>query len=248
MAILDIIILAVIALFVFIGYKKGFFLMVMQLVALIAALLIALWASKPLATWTYDTFFDASVKETISTKVDSVDGTMTDKLDKTVASLPGIVRNAMENANVQDGEDLIKLIGLNDYAQTEEVVRTISDDVVKPLTVSVLSSFFNTILFIAVFIVLIFVVRLVNKTMELPVLKQANGTLGMVLGGLEGLLIAWAISIALFAFANALPKNGLVSHESLNKTYVVRLLGNTKTANLAELLENIKETTITTEN
>ena len=66
MIIFDILVAAVFLGFTFIGYKRGFFLSIMRIVVVVAALLIAIWASKPLSEWTYDTFIDASIKDSIS--------------------------------------------------------------------------------------------------------------------------------------------------------------------------------------
>ena len=151
----------------------------------------------------------------------------------------------MVNAGVKDGWDAMEKIGLSDSAQETDVVDGVADKVVRPLTVSLISSIYMIVLFVALLVLLTCLVNLLNKTMKLPVLKELNGILGLVIGAIEGLLLAWVISMMLFSFAKQMPKNGFITYDSLKETKIVRLLGDSKSANPANLLDELKDSTNT---
>lgn len=240
----DIIVVALFALLVFLGYKRGFFLMIMRFVALAAALIVAAWLATPISNWAYDTFLDETVKSSVSAQIEESKGSITDKLDKTVSGLPGILRNSLDNAGIYDGEDLLATIGVADDTTDKVLSESVADKVIKPLSVALISSLCNIVLFIICIVVFSFIVTLLNKTMEFPVLKQANGILGIVVGAIEGVVCAWAISILLFSVARGLPQNSIISYESLEQTHIVKVLGESKSLRPADILE---EFTISTE-
>ena len=80
-----------------------------------------------------------------------------------------------------------------------------------------------------------------NKAFELPVLKQLNGALGIIIGAVEGCIVVWILALLLFAIANTLPQNGFISRESLTKTYIVRYMGNVKSLNPSDILSSISD-------
>ncbi|MBP3685767.1 MAG: CvpA family protein [Clostridia bacterium] len=181
----DLILLVLIGLFAFIGYKKGALATLISLVGGIAAVFLALFLAKPLAApvsenLVYDAV-KAPIEESIVAFAEENGGTV-----DLVTEPPKELQAILDTFSID-----LKL-----PAADANVPEKIAETIARPAS--------ETISFALVFLVLFFVfsiavrilIRLAQKFNRIPLLGSANRALGLVLGGVRGLFFAWALASA----------------------------------------------------
>lgn len=169
------------------GYHRGFIRSIVQLVGLIAAVVVAFSLSASLSEWIFDGFVSEPLQETIVTALEeNVSSTAAEQLDNVVDALPDFIANAV-NADAAAQQTLDNLTNqVNASAPT--LAKSVVTDVVRPLAIALL----RFVLFILLFVVLMVVVKLLTKIIKpltkLPVIRQADGLLGAVVGAVKGVL------------------------------------------------------------
>lgn len=193
--IMDLTILGVLALCVVMGARKGLFRSLMGLVAVIAALAVAVWASNIAADFVIDRMLRPATQAAIEERVDQM------LLEETAVSSPleemEEVVDAIPNDFIREqAQSLLGTLGLSAEAAERstreallegagQIVDTVLDTVVR----SVLRSALCFALFLLISLVLRLAVRALDITFHLPVLKQANWLGGLLLGAAKGLVL-----------------------------------------------------------
>lgn len=195
------------------GWKRGFLKTMTEVLSLVAALALAMLVSKPVATFIYDTAIEPAVLTAVEEKV--VSGTA-QEMDEVLASLPGLARNLLNSADITTGEDLLNRLT---SSETADLPQRLSDNVVRPVTMAALQGICSLLLFLAGYFLAKFLLKVLDLLAKLPLLKQANESLGLVAGVLSGLL--W---VALFTTVlQVLAAVGiLLTPEQLNQTMVAQ--------------------------
>ncbi len=176
--ILDIIIVAIIVLFIIVSAKKGFVKTVIEFVGLLAALYLALTLSTPLADFTYEKAVEPAVTSTINTAIENVSETAETNIKETVYnSLPKFISNNIDLSQFEINAG-------------EGVASEICANVVKPISISFLKAVFTLILFIVLQIIVKFLAKLINKVFSFSIIGKANRVLGGVLGFIKGIIFA----------------------------------------------------------
>ena len=180
---IDIIVIAVIALSTFIGYKRGFVKTVISLLSFVIAIGIALAFYKPLAViLTEETGIDEWVKERIVSYdiaesgdaiADNIEVVQVDDNEKVenVGTKLDILNNLLT-----DLPDTI--VSLTDIEGTKNAIKTQVADKVSELIMNLLSLI---IIFVVVKVALFIANLLLDLATKIPGIKQVNEILGMVL-------------------------------------------------------------------
>lgn len=174
-------VVAVLAIFGFIGYKQGMVKILLSMVAMLvtyilaAALTLPVSAALKATTPAYDTI-EKSVSEMVAEN--QVDSTSIEKLNLPVQ----IEEKIMEGATAVND-------GFNKY-----LVETLSDLILKALT------FF--VLIIVIYIVVCIVIKVFDFVSKLPLIKNVNQTGGLAIGLVQGLLIVWLGCLVVTAFSD----------------------------------------------
>lgn len=164
--IVDLIIIAIILLFTFLGYKRGLIKLAIKLCTFIIAVIIAVMFYKPIA--------DSII---INTEIDeSIQGTIISNI------LP---EGVSENEEIDLSNNLPSIIIENSENTVNSIATSISTTLIE--TVCLL------VIFVFVKIVLKFVTFLADLIAKLPILKQFNELGGTIYGILEGLLIVFVV-------------------------------------------------------
>ena len=105
-----------------------------------------------------------------------------------------------------------------------QIAATLSEKVVRPIAVLLLSMVCFFVLFILLVIVVLILAHVIGKVFKLPGLKQINGVLGAVLGVVEGVLwVLVAVTIVHFVALSS-PADALISQASLDNSLLVKHL------------------------
>lgn len=180
MNILTIIILAVLALSVFAGYKKGFLKTAFSLVAWVAVLVLCNFLA-PIATdiLIENTKIDTVVQTTIDEKIKEVlsETAETDSLAELEAALPAELKEVL----------------LGEHESLQEVVANGVDIDTSALVNGIMGILGFVITVIILRIVLLVVEIVVNIVAKLPLIGPLDKILGLVCGVGKGVILCWVI-------------------------------------------------------
>jgi len=164
--IIDLIIVAIILLFTFLGYKRGLVKLAISLCTFFIAIIVAFALFKPISAVVIN---NTSIDETI-------ENTITDKI------LPDGVSPEDE---IEMDFNLPKML-------LEESSNTVKD-IANSFSVTIIETACFLVIFVAVKIALKFVTIIANLIAKLPILKQFNKLGGTIYGIAEGLFIVFVI-------------------------------------------------------
>lgn len=190
--ILDIIVVAIIVLFLCVGLKRGFVKMVLDLAGVIIALAVTYMLVNPVSEFICNTFVAPSMAESVVKAITS--GDENKDISSVVASSPDFIGEILKPFNI-DLDELKVLIEKNKDASVAEKNMLIGKEIVKPAAKS--ASYTGT--FIVLFIISLVAVGVISKLAKfinkIPLIGSFNKGGGALLGLVSGI-------IAVFVFAN----------------------------------------------
>lgn len=194
--VIDIILVLIVALSAFLGYKKGLVELGAKLFAGIIAIVITLIIYKPVGNIVIkNTSIDEKIENTISEKTTNV-------IDEN--------SKISDNKYIQDASD-------NAVSQVKEEVLP---EQARNIAVNVVYVATALILFIISKIVLSIVISLANAVASLPILKQFNEIGGLLYGLVRGAIISLVLILVIGTIAKLNP-NGSLS-KNVESTYLLK--------------------------
>lgn len=194
--VIDIILVLIVALSAFLGYKKGLVELGAKLFAGIIAIVITLIIYKPVGNIVIkNTSIDEKIENTISEKTTNV-------IDEN--------SKISDNKYIQDASD-------NAVSQVKEEVLP---EQARNIAVNVVYVATALILFIISKIVLSIVISLANAVASLPILKQFNEIGGFLYGLVRGAIISFVLILVIGTVAKLNP-NGSLS-KNVESTYLFK--------------------------
>lgn len=194
--VIDIILVLIVALSAFLGYKKGLVELGAKLFAGIIAIVITLIIYKPVGNIVIkNTSIDEKIENTILEKTTNV-------IDEN--------SKISDNKYIQDASD-------NAVSQVKEEVLP---EQARNIAVNVVYGATALILFIISKIVLSIVISLANAVASLPILKQFNAIGGFLYGLVRGAIISFVLILVIGTVAKLNP-NGSLS-KNVESTYLLK--------------------------
>ena len=182
---LDLIIIAIILLSAFLGYKKGLIGVAFKIVSFIIAIIVTLLLYKPVSNLIIEnTTWDETIENTIYNKLAGTKVEAGEKINKEETDLPGVVVNY-----INDGIE-------NTVKQTQE---NVAQMVAENLSQSVIQILTMVIIFIVTRLILLFAKVILEAVSELPIVKQFNEIGGILYGILRGFIMIYSL-LALASF------------------------------------------------
>lgn len=228
---IDIVVIAIVGLSVYTGYKKGFIRAAISLVSFFVAIGVALMFYKPLAViltentliddWiienisaigeneinSYEKIEDAQNKEDASESIDNiVDNNEAENIENTT--------NEIEVENIENENDTISeknILQLLEYLPTkfitnfdmEEIKNSAKEEISYKISELIMNLMSLIIIYVVVKVTLAVAAVVLNGIMQIPVLKQLNEILGMVLGAILGFIQIY-IAFAIITFVSSI--------------------------------------------
>lgn len=202
--IIDIITVAIMALFIFIGYKKGLIKVALGLVAIIVSILIALIFYRPAANFIINnTQLDNIISENIYNKIKDVD---------------------FNNITVEEKEknQILKIADKQIKKALEESRDNTAQYVSDSLTTTIIEGISLIGLIIMLRIALLALNLLSDVVASLPIIKQFNKSGGILYGIIEGLFIINLI-FAILYILNPIVSNSKIE-QMVNQTKLSKLI------------------------
>ena len=160
----DLMVLSIVLLFVFLGYKRGLVKVAFKLCTFFIAIILAFMLYKPVAKIVIEnTNIDETIESKITDKILPEGKTKTDEVDLS-ESLPTIILKNSENT-------------------VQSIAKSCSNTLIETACL--------VLIFIITKIVLKFVTALADLIAKLPILKQFNKLGGTIYGIIEGLFIVF---------------------------------------------------------
>ena len=204
MILVDLIIIGIMALCIFLGYKRGLIGVVFKMLSFVLAIIISFVLYIPVSNFViHNTKIDDSIKNAIVEKFSQEENRENREIKEN--SMPEVITDYIEKTTT-DAKN----------ASIEIVAENISVTLVK-LMVAIL-------LFIVVQIILIFVKLFTNIIEKLPVIKQFNEVGGVVYGILEGIIIIFIV-LAIISIISPIVNTSVIL-EAINNSYIGSILYN----------------------
>ena len=204
--IIDLVLLGVILLCTFLGYKRGLIGVAFKIVSFFIAILVAVVLSGPVSNWIMNN----------TTIAQNMENAIIDRLVDEKAEEKEVDKSDINNTS-QAVVDYIN-------KQTSEVKNAGIRSAAKDITESAIRVAVIIILYIVTKIILIFFKAIAKALGELPIIKQFNKLGGTIYGILEGLLITYVILAALSLIA-PMVKDATV-FELINNSIITRFMYN----------------------
>lgn len=211
--IIDVILVLILAISAYIGFRKGIVKMLLSFLVILLALTCAWGVSAPLANAGYSMFFEQSVSQTVdaaleNAKEESVEAAVEKLFDS------GSVLGGIGSLVGFDTESVVDSVAGDSI---EKVAVTLKEEVIKPPAVTLLRCLVFVLLFILLWIVFSLLAKLINKTAKsLPVVKGINAWTGGFVGIIIGVLLCFALS-ALLGFISGINPNGVFGITEITK-------------------------------
>lgn len=178
---IDLILIAIIALFTFIGYKKGLIKVAFSLVSFILAIVVSVILYKPVSNFIINyTPIDDNIEATISERLESP--------DTTVAETENIVSNYYNNIK---------------NSSTSVIADGISKTIINIACM--------IIVFVIAKIILLFFRFVGDLIAKLPLIKQFNSAGGFIYGLLKGFIIIYLLLALIAIISPVVDINNIIS-------------------------------------
>ncbi len=231
--ILDLILVAIFLLSFRKGSKDGFAKTVVGFLGVFIALVLAGVLCKPVANLAYTSFVQKPVESTIENTITNyTDGIkesalsgqqMLEAVDKALEDAPKFLKNTLGlEKKRQELSDKIEEVYTADVGA---FARSITEEVVKPPVISVVSA----IVFVVLFLILYLICTLVSKSLKLvnkiPLLGSLNSLLGGIIGAVKGIIVVIILNWLLVAFiGDSGTLFGVVTPETIQSSLVMKNL------------------------
>lgn len=211
--IFDFIILGIIILVAFVSAKRGFVRTVVEVIGCVLALVISMYASKPIASFCYDKFFASSVETSVSNALGEV------TLDSAQAiwdALPEYIKTHSDLLGI-DKSKFDEVASKASSDKKADVTDEIADNTVKPLVVKALSGIVSAVMFSILFFLIKILSKLINSAFNFSVVGNINRMLGGILGVIKGLIFAVIICFVINFIVIAANKNIWIFSQDLTE-------------------------------
>lgn len=195
--IVDLVIIAIIALCIIIGYIKGLTGSLIKILAFVLSLVIAFVLFMPIANFVIEnTQIDENIEKSIRDMI------LSDQEKSETEKMPTAITDYI-NQKVEEAANSAKA----------EIV----DNTAKDVAQTIVKAGTWIVLFIVARIALIFLKLITSLITKLPVIKQFDKLGGMIYGLIEGLIITYFI-LAMISFVAPMTKGNL--SESIHQSYL----------------------------
>lgn len=202
--IVDILIIAIIALFIFWGYHRGLIGVAFKIITFFAAIIIALLLYKPVSNIIIEkTQIDENIENSIIEKFSSKEDEQIKEED--IENMSEVLVNYIKNYTSEVQDATVSMVA--------KQVSTLSINVAVAIGLFILTK------------ILLIIFKALSKILaELPVIKQFDKTGGIIYGLLEGILVILIILAIISLCASMIENFEIVS--SINNSYIGKFLYN----------------------
>lgn len=222
----DLVIIAIFALFVWRSAVHGFVRTLIETVGSIIIICAAFSLSNTLADYVYDSYIREDIVNSIAETANTTGLQTAQAVDDIWDSLPSVVRCAADLGGF-DKENLSAAIENTVSGGAEKVESLVADSIVKPIVTGAISFLISLLLITVLLFLLHKLAYWINSMFELPIINSVNATLGGVVGAVKGAVVIFAL-IALISLLMRIfdDKFAFFTPEFIDNTHLFLLLYN----------------------
>lgn len=194
----DLIIVAVIAVFVIIGISRGAVKSIANLLVFVLASMLALYIGKLTSNWIYDTYVYNDLVSSVTNVFQNGSGA---DLSKNIADFTNGVPKTVSALLAQAGIDF-SLFFKQVFSGSADMISKAVETTLRPCIVTVLTVLLTSVYFILFSVLLKIAVHFVNKIAMLPVLSFINRIFGGVIGFLYGCIFVMFVILLIKLLMN----------------------------------------------
>ncbi len=200
--VLDLIVIAIIAVFALISAKRGFIRTIIEIVGFVLVILFANNVSPTVSDYTYDKLIEPPIISSVENL--QIDGK---PINISTDNLPSFVNNFLgESFNITEFQNEINK---NISAGIASAVTSASQTIVKPVVTSILNVIFTLIITVVLLIIVNLLAKIINKLFSFSLVGKANKILGAILGIAKGVVVA-CIACTVISLIVSLTQNGIL--------------------------------------
>lgn len=218
--IIDIVLVAILAVFIYFGVQKGFILGVGGILALVVAIYVAGIVANTYSSW-FTPMIEPIVSKYVDNSVTAAKNELTGAVDNTVAKIPvgNLGLESLQRLGLfsDTAQKLVDELKYNEKSIGQEFISLVTKKV--STSIAYILTFIATCLIIT--ILLNILIRILDAAFMLPGLGFVNDTGGFLLGFAKGMLILFVVAWAMRYFGGVFP------YETTEKTILLKwLMGN----------------------
>ncbi len=215
---LDLIVLAIIAVFALLSAKKGFVRTVIEIVGFVLVILLANNLSPQISDYTYDKLVEPAIVSSVE-KMQVGENVTNLSLDNMPSLVSKILGSNFDITGFQS------IINENINNGVKSAVTSASQTVVKPIVTGIFDLIFTLIITVVLLAVVNFVAKLANKLFSFSLVGKANKILGAILGIIKGVVIS-AIICTIISLIVPLTKEGFLifTQSNIDSSLIFKLL------------------------
>ena len=220
--ILDLIIVAIVAICVLISAKKGFVRTIVSAVGFVLAVFLAFSLSTPIASLISKEFVRPAIEEKTFSVLSGVAGNAFSETTEDIWNeLPDFVVNAAASAGVTE-DSLGQSIKESTATTAEGLATDLTDKIFLPIVENLVKTIVTFVLFLLLIILVSLLSKILNKLFSGAVFGKFNRTLGGILGAVKGSAFA-VIFCLLVSMLVGLSENGFLSitKDTIDSTFIL---------------------------
>lgn len=186
---LDGLVLLIIGLCIFIGWKRGAAITLLNFAAFVAAVTVAVLLSPALSKMIYETFFKSGVTEKIAASIgNSLGDGMEAVINSVISVVPAFAAVFVDSASLN--QETISAAVESGNQDTINSAAGSVEALIAPAFTSLIGIILIILLFFVLYSIFRFLAKYLSKFFEVPVLSIINRVFGGVIGIGKGVLVA----------------------------------------------------------
>ncbi len=217
---IDVIIIAVIGVFVYVSARRGFVRVLIETVGFVAAVIISFTICTPLSNLTYDKIIEPPI---ITTASNEVHNSINEATDSIIDKLPDYLKDYLIKSGIK--ENLISQNEDKIESGTYDFLADISQNKIKPVVTKIMATVYCAIILTVLLIAVKILARIFNKCFSIKQIAKLNTALGGLCGLIKGTAFVLIICFIIWLLI-PITDNGIwiFSAQNIDKTYIFRFL------------------------
>lgn len=211
---LDILVIIIVAVFAFLGYKKGIARTVISIIGTVISSVLTMILSNPIAEAIYFGGFNKTIIDKVNDASALLKRSGTGTLmEKILETMPDFVSNSLPGFNISKAD--LSAAAANSPQKVEELLR--------PIVISFISLIVSIVLFVLISIIVKVVSKFIADRIDDWALGTVNKFLGAVVGIIEGFVLVLMIAFVLrIAVPHMKQVPNIISNDSISHSTVFK--------------------------
>lgn len=183
---IDLILVAVIALCVYMSSRQGFVKVFVEVAGFVLAIIVTFTISTPLAELTYDKIIAPPIVKAVGDALEDTSGNINESV---IDALPEFVKDNAEKLGISL-EEFNEAVAENISSGTDDAAEIATNDIVEPVISKIIALVYSIVIMIVLLIVVKILARVINKMFSFSIVGKLNRILGGVIGVPKGIIFA----------------------------------------------------------